>query len=80
MLRRRLRLRRLLEMELVNPLVFSGELVLAKNQNTYEKRRREFEKRRKQAEKLARRQERQKVGDTIPQTDVPLVEESDQSV
>ena len=53
---------------------------MAKNQNTYEKRRREFEKRRKQAEKLARRQERQKVGDTIPQTDVPLAEENEQSV
>jgi 23S rRNA-/tRNA-specific pseudouridylate synthase len=75
-----LRLRRFLGTELVIPLVFSGELVLAKNQNTYEKRRREFEKRRKQAEKLARRQERQKDENTIPQTDIPLEEVNDQSV
>jgi hypothetical protein len=53
---------------------------LAKNQNTYEKRRREHEKRRKSAEKLARKQERKQQRDTIPQTDVPLDEEHDQSV
>ena len=48
--------------------MFIGEIIIAKNQNTFAKRAREMEKKRKAEEKRKRRKERKAAESELPQS------------